>query len=53
MQKYIHLLGRITIGFSILVLVLKLGSISTALIVFAVGIFIHLFGLYYRKNTQK
>jgi hypothetical protein len=49
MHKYIHLLGRITMGFSVLVIPLKLGGIRTALIVFSVGILIHLFGLFYRK----
>ncbi|MDH6368431.1 hypothetical protein M2444_000209 [Paenibacillus sp. PastF-3] len=53
MLKYIHLLGRITIGLSVLIIPLRLGGIPTALIVFSVGILIHLLGLFITRHLQK
>lgn len=53
MLKYIHWLGQLLMGFSILFVVLKLGSIGTALIIFALGIIIYIFGILYKKIVGK
>lgn len=53
MLKYIHLLGQFLMGFSILFVVLKLGNIGTASIIFISGLIIYIFGIFCRKRLQK
>ncbi|GIO42285.1 hypothetical protein [Paenibacillus apis] len=50
MLKYIRLLGQFLMGFSILFVVFKMGSIGTAIIIFTLGLIIYIFGKLYNKN---
>lgn len=50
MLRYIHFLGQFLIGFSILFVVLKMGSIGTAIFIFSLGLIIYIFGKLYNKN---
>lgn len=49
MIKYIHLLGQLIMAFSILFIVLKMGSIYIAIALFCLGTILYIFG----KNRKK
>lgn len=50
MFKYFHLLGQLIMAFSVLFIVLKMGSIYTAIALFCLGTIIYIFG---KKISKK